>query len=270
MTPQSDWQSLPFPEAIEYFKQKLPLPSTQWEQFSGEAQDWAFTIAGITSADLLNDVYQMIRKAIENGDSFGDFKKNFTAAVDKAGWTGATPWRTELIFNQNIRNAYQSGRYKQQFDPQMLKRRPYLQYVHGDSRQPRPAHLALDGKIYPAGHDFWKTAYPCNGFGCRCKALSMSKRDIEREGLTVEEPPSQTLLVRDRMTGKTTRVPALDVGGKLTPIAEPGFTTPPGASQKSDAEGGSLRDHRSLYLRERLDKLPPSLRKLVEEQLNIG
>ncbi|MCC5644773.1 phage head morphogenesis protein [Nostoc sp. CHAB 5824] len=240
---------LPFSEAIQYYKSKLPLPSLAWDTFADAATDYAFTLANVTSAELLGDVYKLVLSGLENGDSYGEFKKGFDKAIDKAGWNPANrPYRTALIFNQNLRNAYQAGRYKQMSDPEVLKLRPYWRYQHGDSRVPRPAHLSLDGKIYPADSPFWQTCFAPNGFGCRCRIFSLSQREIEREGLSVDTPPQETVGIRDKVTGELKRVPAIN--GQ--PIAEPGFTTIPGSS---DAQS------REEILQRGLERLPPALRE---------
>ncbi|RCJ20149.1 hypothetical protein A6S26_05355 [Nostoc sp. ATCC 43529] len=246
---------LPFDEAIAYYRAKVPLPSTSWDTFADAAQDYAFTLATVTEAELLNDVYNLVLSGLENGDSYGEFKKGFDQAIDKAGWNPANrPYRTALIFNQNLRNAYQAGRYKQMSDPEVLKLRPYWQWVHRDSRVPRPHHLALDRKIFAADDPFWQTAFPPSGWGCRCGVVSVSRRDIEREGLTVDEPPKETVTVVDKVTGDRKKVPA--IGGK--PIGEPGFSTIPGGSDPSQKQA---------ILEQAMRKLPPHLQEQVKKAL---
>ncbi|MBW4668425.1 MAG: phage head morphogenesis protein [Cyanomargarita calcarea GSE-NOS-MK-12-04C] len=246
---QIDPFSLPFTEAIAYFKSKTPLPSTAWDDFADAAQDHAFTVASVTSGQLLGDVYNLVLSGLENGDSYGEFKKGFDQAIDKAGWNPANRgWRTNIIFMTNLRQAYAAGRYKQMSDPEVLKLRPYWRYQHGDSRVPRPAHLSLDGKIYPADSPFWQTCFAPNGFGCRCRIFSLSQREIEREGLTVDTPPQETVAIRDKVTGELKRVPS--VNGQ--PIAEPGFTTIPGSSEAQNRE---------QVLQRGLDRLPSALRE---------
>ncbi|MCC5636310.1 phage head morphogenesis protein [Nostoc sp. CHAB 5844] len=255
MPEQIDPFKLPFDEAIAYFKQKQILPSLAWDDFADAASDYAFTLSQVTSAELLNDVYNHVLSGLENGDSYGEFKKGFDRAIDKAGWNPANrPWRTQLIFNQNLRQAYQAGRYKQMSDPEVLKLRGFWQYIHRDSRVPRPHHLALDGKIYPADSPFWQTCYPINGFGCRCSVVSLSQRDLDREGLTVDEPPQEQVTVVDKVTLVRKSVPAIN--GK--PIGEPGFSTIP---------GGSDPKQRQVILEQAMAKLPPQLQEQVKAAL---
>ena len=55
----------------------------------------------------------------------------------------------------------------------------------------RPSHAMLHGKVYPADHDFWASNYPPNGFRCRCCVRSLSARQVEKQGLTVEKAMPQ-------------------------------------------------------------------------------
>jgi hypothetical protein len=66
----------------------------------------------------------------------------------------------------------------------VLQIQPYLQYVHGDSTKPRPAHLALDGKVFRADE---LPFYPPSGFGCSCRTISLTQRQLEQRGLEVSE-----------------------------------------------------------------------------------
>lgn len=246
---------LPFDKAIAYFRKKLPLPSEKWDDFADAAQDVAFTVAGVTSADLLNDVYNLVGKALENGDSFDQFKQGFNEAVDRAGWNPEKRgWRTEMIYGQNLRNAYSAGRYKQLTEPEILKARPLWMWRHKDSRVPRKHHLALDGKIFPADSPFWKVATPSCGFGCRCAVFSLSQKEVAREGLEVSEPPKETVSIKDKVTGEVKKIPAL----AGVPIADPGFTSPAGSTPDNQ---------KKAILEQAMQRLHPELQKLVKDQV---
>jgi hypothetical protein len=75
-----------------------------------------------------------------------------------------------------------AGRWRQMTDPEVLAQRPYLLYRHGDSRVPRPHHLAWDGLMLAANDPWWKTHYPPNGWGCKCRVFSVGPRDLDRMG----------------------------------------------------------------------------------------
>ena len=79
-----------------------------------------------------------------------------------------------VIYNTNIKPAYQAGRYQQM--QTLRKTRPYWRYVHGDSANPRAQHLAWDGLVLPAEDAFWQT--PSNGWGCSCRVEALSARDL--------------------------------------------------------------------------------------------
>ncbi len=75
-----------------------------------------------------------------------------------------------------------AGRWMQLTDPDQLALQPYLEYRHGDSREPRLQHLAWDGLTLPADDPWWDTHYPPNGWGCKCKVFAAGPRDLARAG----------------------------------------------------------------------------------------
>lgn len=180
---------LEFPQAIKFMREKIPLPSTSWRQYSGEVQQVAFTVAQITQVSLLSDIQELIVKQLETGVTVEGFKRNFSTLIDKSGWNPANKgYRAELVLQQNLKNAHARGRWEQMRSPAIAKSRPYWEFRHRDSRVPRPRHLAQDGKVYPADADVWKAIFPPN-FGCKCTAHALSDQDIERLGLKVDTPP---------------------------------------------------------------------------------
>ncbi|NJR38540.1 MAG: hypothetical protein HC781_06435 [Leptolyngbyaceae cyanobacterium CSU_1_4] len=260
--PEATWVNLPFAEAIAFFKQKLPLPTSSYTEIIDEAQDWAFTVAGIAKADLLNDVYGAIVKALEDGTTLEEFTQDFDIAAAKAGWQPPPGsegkwggWRMELIYMQNLRGAYAAGRFKQMRDPEVATARPYWLWRHRDSRVPRAVHLALDGKVFRGDSVFWDAGgYPPCGYGCKCGVFALSQRDLERRGRKVEDAPTETLTIEDKLTGERQQIPALN--GQ--PIVDPGFV---------HAAGTSKPEQRQSVLNRSLARLPEPLRRQAREAI---
>jgi uncharacterized protein with gpF-like domain len=160
--------NLPFDEAIDFFQKKINVPTLKWDDLWKGEHAKGFMVAGAYKDDLLGDFRDAVDKAISQGTTLADFRKDFDAIVQRYGWSyhGSRNWRSELIYSTNIRTAYAAGRYQQQMDPDVLAQRPYWLYKHGDSRVPRPEHLAWDGLVLPADDPWWNTHYPPNGWGC--------------------------------------------------------------------------------------------------------
>jgi hypothetical protein len=176
---------LPFQKAIDYFAQKTNLDTDDWTEGQGITQQVAFTVAG-AKGSLLQDFRDAVEAAIKNGTSTADFAIEFRkiAAQYSSSWGDKTPARAQLIYSQNLRQAYAAGRYAQMTEPETLKRRPYWQWRHGGTREPRPVHLAMDNRVFKADS---LPFYPPSGFNCACQVHSLSQRDIDREGLVVED-----------------------------------------------------------------------------------
>lgn len=175
---------LPFAEQIEFFRQKINLPTERWNDIRHAEHDKAFVVAGAMKADLLDDLRKAVDKAITSGTSLETFRKDFKRIVAERGWTGWTgegskageAWRTKVIYETNLRSSYAAGRHAQLTDPDLLKRRPYWRYVHNDSvLNPRPHHKRWgDMRLtLPHDHPFWKTHFPPNGWGCRCRVAAV-------------------------------------------------------------------------------------------------
>lgn len=196
--------SVPFQEAIEHFRGKLKIQTQRWDDMMGEPHAKGFTVAGATSADLLSDFYTAVDKAIAQGLSIGDFRKDFDKIVAEHGWNykGSRGWRTRVIYDTNLRTAHMAGKW-QQFQ-RAKDTRPYLQYFTAGDGRVRPQHAAWDGLVLPINDPWWETHYPPNGWGCRCGVRSLSKRQLDREGLEVVEAPK--VEITERINAQTGEV----------------------------------------------------------------
>lgn len=225
--------NLPFNEQVAYFKGKLNLPSRSWTDIYTAEHDYAFVVAGAVKRDLLTDLRGAVEKSIANGTTLEQFRKDFDQVVGKHGWQhqGERGWRTNVIWETNLRQSYNAGREAQMADPELRKRRPYGVYRHGDSAHPRPMHLSWNGTTLPLDDAWWATHTPSCGWGCKCKKFMLSARDVERQGLTVG--PAPEIEWEDRVIGKnspngphTVRVPK---------GIDPGFEYAPGQSRLANA-----------------------------------
>lgn len=219
-------------EAIQFWKDKKILPPDEFYGLSLEKRVTAFTVSKLATADMIQDVYNALAKAISEGMSLNEFKKKFE-------YTRLPKWRLETVFRTNIQTAFQVGRYRQMTE---LKRQmPYWMYDAVNDSRTRPTHAAMDGKVYPADHPFWKTWYPPNGYNCRCSVVPLSRRHVRMAGVKVEKemPP-----------------PALPDGTPLYP--DPGFHTNPGEDYWGKIES---------IVNQKKKKYFPALRKHVEKSL---
>lgn len=179
--------SRPFQQQLDFFRQKLNLPSARWDDIFKAAHDRAFMVAGVTKADLLQDFRQAIDYAINAGTGLAAFRQQFDSLVEKHGWTGwagegtkaGRDWRTRIIYQTNMSSSYAAGRWQQLHDPDLLKLRPYFTYVHADGvRHPRPLHLSWNGTTLPHDDVFWQTHSAPNGWLCHCRITAASGNDF--------------------------------------------------------------------------------------------
>lgn len=211
--------SLPFDDGIRFFRQKLNTPTSSWDDVWQNAHNRAFMVAGVTKADMLNDFYTSVNKAISEGKSLNWFQKEFDNIKARYGWehNGEPAWRSQLIYETNIRQAYNAGREGQ---IQALKAsRPYALYKHGDSATPRVLHLKWNNLVLPVDDPWWDTHSPQNGWGCKCKKYSLSERELKRRGLTVgTAPDSGSYTWTNKKTGEEHELPrGIDPGFDYRP-----------------------------------------------------
>lgn len=214
---------LPPEKAIEYFKSKGYTFSWDWYDTWQEAHAKAFTVAKAMRMDILQDIRDMVQKSLDEGITFQQFKKELEPKLRAKGWwgkmiigdeTGAqavqlgSPYRLKTIYQTNLQTAYNAGRYKEMIDN--VDDRPYWQYVAVMDSRTRPAHAALNGKVFRYDDPFWDTHYPPLGFRCRCRVRALSEKDIKNRGLTIESSKGR-ITWRDELINKKT--------GELQPVA---------------------------------------------------
>jgi SPP1 gp7 family putative phage head morphogenesis protein len=194
--PEISPATIAFEEAISFLKEKARLPSQRWDNLRGAIHAKAFTVAGATKAQLLQDLHEAVTAALEQGQSIGEFRKSFDGVAERHGWSykGHRSWRTRVIYDTNMRTAHMAGRWAQ--IQETKDRRPYLQYLTAGDTRVRPEHRKWDGTILEVDDEWWNTHYPPNGWGCRCMVRTLSQGQMERAGLTVAAAPEVKLTER--------------------------------------------------------------------------
>lgn len=208
---------VPFKEAIRHLREKVNLPSRVWTDLWHGMHARAFVVAGAIKGQLVADLHDAVVRAIDEGLTIADFRRDFDKIVADHVWSykGGRNWRTSVIFNTNMRTAYAAGKWEQ---AQRLKdRRPYLRYVAVQDERTRPEHLEWHGTVLPADHPWWETHFPPNGWNCRCTVQQLSAADAERLGYEIadEAPPveMETRSVNTPDGPKTIQVPkGIDTG----------------------------------------------------------
>ena len=231
----------PFKEAVAGFRLRLGnlVPTARWDDIWQAQHDRAFMVAGAMKADLLADLAAAVDKAISQGTSLEEFRRDFRALVEKNGWHGWTgeetakgrAWRTRVIYKTNMATTYAAGRMAQLVEGKF----PFWVYRHGGSVEPRILHLGWDGLVLPPEHPFWAQHAPPNGWGCSCYVLgARSFRGAQRLG---GKPGMVPPAGWDRTDPKTGAQVGIDRGWGYAP----------GASVAQDV----------LALKDKLEALPP-------------
>jgi SPP1 gp7 family putative phage head morphogenesis protein len=205
---------LPAKEAVAYLSRKGYAITWSWDDLVADAHQQAFTVAKATSLAILKDIRTELERAQADGVPKETFIKRLEPILQSRGWWGkrelenpetgelekvqlGSAYRLENIYRTNIQSAYQAGRFKEQ--TRNRARRPFGQYVAVGDRRSRPSHLRLNGKVLPLDSPFWRSNYPPNGYGCRCRVRTLSEREVKREGLQIAtDDPDVTGFVPDK------------------------------------------------------------------------
>ncbi len=177
----------PFAFQVAAFRLRLAQlqPSFTWTDVWKSEHDRAFMVAGAVKADILADIAAMVDKAVTQGTTLEEFRRDFRAMVAAKGWQiskagqgtkKGEAWRTKVIYKTNMATSYAAGRWAQL----MQAGYPFIVYSHGGSLHPREQHLAWDGLVLEVDHPFWATHAPPNGWGCSCFVSGARSREAAK------------------------------------------------------------------------------------------
>jgi len=170
--------NLPFTQASKYFARKVPLLGDEYDALPAWAKQRAFTMATVAKAEIMQDIFDAVHKAIDDGVSQAEFNAMLGEVMDVRGWTGTTPWHAENVLRTNSQQAYGSGRLDQaraQKDDF-----PYWLFVAVLDSVTTPECEDLNGTVFPIEDVQW---WPPIHFECRSGTESLSQQEAEDLGI---------------------------------------------------------------------------------------
>lgn len=190
-------------EALAWFRAKGYAFGFSWQDVWHEEHGRAFTVAKAMTRDVLETIRESVDRAIAEGETLEQFKKDLRPKLEELGWWGrqraidpatgqietvqlGSPRRLKTIFQTNMRTSYAAGRWER---IERSKRAfPFLEYVSVMDGREREQHHAWHGTVLPVDDPWWDTHYPPNGWNCRCLPKPVSRGQAERRGLKETRP----------------------------------------------------------------------------------
>lgn len=262
-----DLVPLPPLEAVEYFRQKGFAIGFDYRDVWQAQHQAAFTVAKVMQLDLLQDIRAEVDRALVEGITLRDFQQRLTPTLQAKGWWGrkeqhdpltgntgevqlGSPRRLKVIYDTNLRTAYSEGQWER-----IQARKdafPYLEYDGNNSEHPRLDHSGWDGLVLPVDDPFWQAHFPVKAYGCKCRAIPRTGRQVERSGKTVGPTPNvPSAPYVNARTGEVQQIPA---------GVHPSFHYPPGGRRAGLAR----------HLVEKLDSAPAGIARASIADLVSG
>ena len=200
-----DLFSLKFNEAINYFTKKAPILYEKLDDIINSTKDTFFYIKRSTELEATKRVLESLKKTLENGGTYQEWKQDISDIADKAG-LGEDGWYSHLVYRQNMVNAYQSGRYEQQMqdDDEYFS---YLLFDGVEDERQTDFCRTYSGKVYKKSDPIWALIYPPNHFNCRSSVIELGADKIKELGLEILKSKKKELKEIEKEIGDFARPP---------------------------------------------------------------
>lgn len=183
--------------AVEFFNSKGLQTSWNWFDVWEEQHAKAFTVAKAMKMDILDDIRNATRKALEQGLTRQQFRKLLESRLKAKGWWGrqkqtnpktgkietvqlGSPYRLRNIYQTNTQASMMAGRWKQFYSNK--QNRPFIQYIAVMDPSTRKTHADQNKKIYSIDDPIWQKIWPPNGFNCRCRTRALTEKQAIQRG----------------------------------------------------------------------------------------
>lgn len=189
-------EPLSFEEAIEKFKNMMPVEMERYRKLDEELKPKFFTISRVEGGDVVAKIKGYIEESLEKGTPFQQFKKDVGGLFDRMGLGETDPWHLETVFRTNIQTAYNAGNWEKMNTPEFVDMFPFYRYSAILDSQTRHTHRVMHGFIARRDDPIWEEWWPPNGYRCRCGVIAINKYRSAREGITLS--PATNIPVPDQ------------------------------------------------------------------------
>jgi hypothetical protein len=170
-------------KALKYLlhRGKNVVTADDWQTLRDKSHDKAFTVAGITKADYLQDIYKAVVDMKENGVPLEKANAELVERLRKKGWIGSGN-RFKVTLDTNMKIAHSQGFYET-----MLRRKdthPYWKWNQIERNTKRHDHTLLHGKVFRVED---AVIFPPADFGCDCSPIPMTEEEFISGGHTLSD-----------------------------------------------------------------------------------
>lgn len=217
----------PHNEAAAVLTGKPVVTRTIFDQLLPELQQRAFTVTGVECLSTLQRVRDLAGQLPVGGD-FDELKAGILEEIspwiitatdpeERAKQVTAAARRAELVLRNNGWAAYAVTNHRAIQEQADVF--PFCQYLSSEDNRVRPAHAALNKKIFPTASPFWATHTPPWEHGCRCDKVPMTADEADE--------------IRHEQRAKPPEVQDV-IEGPMLDLAERGELILPGGTGKLD------------------------------------
>ena len=206
--------NMQFSEAINYFTKKAPILYEKLDDITSSVKDTFFYIKRSTELEATKRVLESLKKTLENGGTYQEWKQDISDIADKAG-LGEDGWYSNLVYRQNMVNAYQSGRYEQQMEDDEYF--SYLLFDGVEDDRQTDFCRTYSGKVYKKSDPIWALIYPPNHFNCRSSVIELGADKIKELGLEILKSNKKELKEIEKEIGDFAKPPT-DIKGRKKDI----------------------------------------------------
>lgn len=193
---------VPFQEAIDSLKAMIPTDTKEYRQMEAAMKLRAFTVANVSSIDAVNRVKKRYENALESGASRSETLSNIRQLLEQEGISETSPYWLELHYRNNMMTAYNSGRWTQIANNDLVEFLVYSSVLDSGTTE---LCRKLDGVIKPKNDPFWESFYPPNHHKCRATVSVLSRKQYEALPASMRQASEQVsgkALDKDAITGK--------------------------------------------------------------------
>ena len=203
-------------DALEYFRFRGLRTGFDYRDVWQEEHALAFTVAKAMDIGILDEIRAALDRALAEGMTFRQFRKDLTPVLRKMGWWGKKEMedpltgetvparlgshrRLRTIYRANLRAARAAGVWDRA--QRTTKTNPWFLYEPGPGKHCR-RHEAWAGTILPVNDPWWDDHFPPNGWGCRCRARPIGAAEAERRGGPTERPARNEVTWWNKRAGR--------------------------------------------------------------------